>query len=125
MKNTKKNLETLKAMNSGKNWFVVSEGDIQSDSPKAPSLILLMPAKELDDQERRCEIATEIARRLNDYPNVVRTVQKCAGQRARISAMKGALKRIAAWPANSNSDPDVMGEALDEIQRIAEEAAKL
>jgi hypothetical protein len=29
------------------------------------------------------------------------------------------LRRIANWPANSNSDPDVMGEALEEIQALA------
>ena len=94
----------------------MSEGDIQSDSQKVPSLILLMPAKKPEDEERRREFATEIARRLNDYPNVVRA---SARQKKRIRAMKDTLKRIAAWTANSNSDPDVMGDALDEIQRIA------
>jgi len=29
------------------------------------------------------------------------------------------LRRIASWPANSNSEPDVMGEALEEIQALA------
>lgn len=29
------------------------------------------------------------------------------------------LRRIANWPANSNSDPDVMDEALEEIQALA------
>jgi hypothetical protein len=29
------------------------------------------------------------------------------------------LRNIAAWPANSNSEPDVMGDALDEIQELA------
>lgn len=42
-----------------------------------------------------------------------------ARQKKRIRALKGVLKRIANWPANSNSDPDVMGDAMDEIQRIA------
>jgi hypothetical protein len=29
------------------------------------------------------------------------------------------LRRIANWPANSNSEPDVMAEALEEIQALA------
>ncbi len=35
------------------------------------------------------------------------------------------LRRIAAWPANSNSEPDVMGEALDEIQELASHTVEL
>lgn len=36
--------------------------------------------------------------------------------------MAGALRSIADYPACSNSDPDVMGEALDAIERTAREA---
>jgi len=32
------------------------------------------------------------------------------------------LERIAHWPANSNSDPDQMAEALDSIQQLANDA---
>lgn len=32
------------------------------------------------------------------------------------------LERIANWPANSNSDPEHMAEALDQIQQLANEA---
>ena len=32
------------------------------------------------------------------------------------------LQRIADWPANSNSDPDTMAEALDQIQQLANNA---
>lgn len=35
------------------------------------------------------------------------------------------LRRIANWPANSNSDPDVMGEALEEIQALASRTLRL
>jgi hypothetical protein len=35
------------------------------------------------------------------------------------------LRRIAAWPANSNSEPDVMGDALDEIQELASRTVEL
>jgi hypothetical protein len=35
------------------------------------------------------------------------------------------LRRIAAWPANSNSEPDVMGDALDEIQELASRTIEL
>ena len=35
------------------------------------------------------------------------------------------LRRIAAWPANSNSEPDVMGDALDEIQELASHTVEL
>ncbi|HEY3037577.1 MAG TPA: hypothetical protein VGJ66_02515 [Pyrinomonadaceae bacterium] len=34
------------------------------------------------------------------------------------------LERIAHWPANSNSDPDVMGAALDEITALAGETLR-
>ena len=34
------------------------------------------------------------------------------------------LERIAHWPANSNSDPDVMGAALDEITSLAGETLR-
>lgn len=34
------------------------------------------------------------------------------------------LERIARWSANSNSDPDVMGEALDEITALAKETLR-
>lgn len=33
-----------------------------------------------------------------------------------------ALERIASWPANSNSDPDDMAEALESIQQLANNA---
>ena len=33
-----------------------------------------------------------------------------------------ALERIVTWPANSNSDPDAMAEALDSIQQLAYDA---
>jgi hypothetical protein len=32
------------------------------------------------------------------------------------------LHRIANWPANSNSDPDEMADALDQIQQLANDA---
>ena len=35
------------------------------------------------------------------------------------------LRRIAAWPANSNSEPNVMGDALDEIQELASHTIEL
>jgi len=35
------------------------------------------------------------------------------------------LQRIADWPANSNSEPDIMGNALDEIQTLASHTAAL
>jgi len=35
------------------------------------------------------------------------------------------LRRIAAWPANSNSEPDQMGDALDEIQELASHTVEL
>lgn len=35
------------------------------------------------------------------------------------------LRRIAAWPANSNSEPDTMGDALDEIQELASHTVEL
>ena len=35
------------------------------------------------------------------------------------------LRRIAAWPSNSNSEPDVMGDALDEIQELASRSVEL
>ena len=35
------------------------------------------------------------------------------------------LRRIAVWPANSNSEPDVMGDALDEIQELAFHSVEL
>jgi len=35
------------------------------------------------------------------------------------------LRRIAAWPANSNSEPDAMGDALDEIQELASRSVEL
>jgi len=34
------------------------------------------------------------------------------------------LERIAHWPANSNSDPDVMGAALDEITALTGETLR-
>jgi len=34
------------------------------------------------------------------------------------------LERIEQWPANSNSDPDAMAEALDQIQQLAAEAVR-
>ncbi len=34
------------------------------------------------------------------------------------------LELIANWPANSNSDPDIMGEALDDITALASEALR-
>ena len=34
------------------------------------------------------------------------------------------VERIAHWPANSNSDPDVMGAALDEITALAGETLR-
>jgi hypothetical protein len=34
------------------------------------------------------------------------------------------LERIARWPANSNSEPDVMGTALDEITTLAGETLR-
>lgn len=34
------------------------------------------------------------------------------------------LERIEHWPANSNSDPDVMAEALDQIQQLAADAVR-
>jgi hypothetical protein len=34
------------------------------------------------------------------------------------------LERIAHWPANSNSEPDVMGAALDEITALAGETVR-
>ncbi len=34
------------------------------------------------------------------------------------------LERIANWPANSNSDPDVMAEALDQIQQLADDTVR-
>jgi len=34
------------------------------------------------------------------------------------------LERIVTWPANSNSDPDVMAEALDSIQQLAYDAVE-
>lgn len=36
-------------------------------------------------------------------------------------ALKAVLVRIRDYPAGSNSDPDVMGDAIDEIQRLARE----
>ena len=32
------------------------------------------------------------------------------------------LERIVTWPANTNSDPDAMAEALDSIQQLAYDA---
>ena len=34
------------------------------------------------------------------------------------------LERIEQWPVNSNSDPDAMGEALDQIQELAAAAVR-
>ena len=34
------------------------------------------------------------------------------------------LERIANWPADSNSDPDVMGDALDQIQQLASDTVR-
>jgi len=34
------------------------------------------------------------------------------------------LERIACWPANSNSEPDVMGKALDEMTALAGETLR-
>ena len=34
------------------------------------------------------------------------------------------LERIACWPANSNSEPDVMGKSLDEITALAGETLR-
>jgi len=34
------------------------------------------------------------------------------------------LERIEHWPANSNSDPDAIAEALDQIQQLAGDAAR-
>jgi hypothetical protein len=34
------------------------------------------------------------------------------------------LERIEQWPANSNSDPDSMAEALDQIQQLAADAVR-
>jgi hypothetical protein len=34
------------------------------------------------------------------------------------------LEQIEHWPANSNSDPDTMGEALDQIQQLAGDAVR-
>jgi hypothetical protein len=34
------------------------------------------------------------------------------------------LERIANWPANSNSEPDVMGDALDQIQQLADDTVQ-
>ena len=35
------------------------------------------------------------------------------------------LERISRWPANSNSEPDIMGQALDQIQILASRAAQI
>jgi len=32
---------------------------------------------------------------------------------------------VGAWPANSNSEPDVMGDALEEIQELASHTVEL
>ena len=34
------------------------------------------------------------------------------------------LERIANWPANANSDPDVMADPLDQIQQLADEGVR-
>jgi hypothetical protein len=34
------------------------------------------------------------------------------------------LERIESWPVNSNSDPEVMADALDQIQRLSAEAVR-
>jgi hypothetical protein len=34
------------------------------------------------------------------------------------------LERIESWPANSNSDPEVMADALDQIQRLSADAVR-
>ena len=40
-------------------------------------------------------------------------------------ALRNALQRIRDYPAGSNSDPNVMGDALDAIESIAAEALYL
>ena len=42
----------------------------------------------------------------------------------KIERLLWTLSRIACYPANSNSDPDVMGEALDKAQEWARKAIK-
>ena len=42
----------------------------------------------------------------------------------RVEALRKALQEISDYPANSNSDPDVMGDALDNSQEIAANALR-
>ena len=42
----------------------------------------------------------------------------------RLEALRRALQEISDYPANSNSDPDVMGDALDNSQEIAANALR-
>lgn len=42
----------------------------------------------------------------------------------RVEALRKALQEISDYPANSNSDPDVMGGALDNSQEIAANALR-
>jgi hypothetical protein len=43
----------------------------------------------------------------------------------KLQIYRTALMRIAEWPANSNSEPDVMGTALARINRVATVALTL
>ena len=69
-----------------------------------------------DDILELCDLQNTIVYCANDH------IFSSAGTVRTRSAQPDALevlRRIAAWPANSNSEPDVMGDALDEIQELA------
>ena len=76
-----------------------------------------------DDILELCDLQNTTVYCANDHVfNSDSTVRTKGAQRP--DALE-VLRRIAAWPANSNSEPDVMGEALDEIQELASHTVEL
>ena len=75
-----------------------------------------------DDILELCDLQNTTVYCANDHifnsDGIVRT------QSTRPDALD-VLRRIAAWPANCNSDPDVMGDALEEIQELASHTVEL
>jgi hypothetical protein len=75
-----------------------------------------------DDILELCDLQNTTVYCANDH---IFNSDRNVGTRSAQPAALEVLRRIAAWPANSDSEPDVMGDALDEIQELASHTVEL